>query len=89
MSSYEDMEKEAMGILHEAFGRLDESQMQAFEKWFEQEFHVEQSSFRIVNDNWNAIDAARQDSFRLVLLAMQNAWCLVHGKAKQTTYVNK
>lgn len=66
--------EERKRLLMDAFGRLDDAAMRALEQWFCNEFGIHQAAFRVVDDGWNALDAMRQDAFRLVWLSMRRAW---------------
>lgn len=76
-----DEEKEkakAKQLLMDAFGKLDKGAMEAMEEWFGCVFGIGDAAFRVFNGEWNALDAMRQDSFRLVWLRFRSAWKKVH-----------
>lgn len=74
-----DEEKEkAKQLLMDAFGKLDKGAMEAMEEWFGSVFGIGDAAFRVFNGEWNALDAMRQDSFRLVWLRFRSAWKKVY-----------
>lgn len=66
--------EEKRELLEDLFGGMSKEQLEKWEKWFEERFGIQQGAFRVVNGAWDAIDAARQDAFRLVYLHMKRDW---------------
>lgn len=66
-------------LAEELFGGMRREEIEKWEKWFEVRFGIHQGAFRVVNGTWDAIDAARQDAFRLVYLHMKREWEEVNG----------
>lgn len=65
-------------LLATAFMPLDAEAMRGMERWFRESFNIHQAAFRVVDGDWNALDAMRQDAFRLVWLTFEAAWKSIH-----------